>query len=164
MTYSDAYRAYAQESLLSSDPVRLTISLYEGAIRCCEQAKQCIETGDILGRSRAINSAIRILSELIVSLDHEKGGEISQRLKTLYAYMQAKLVEAHAKQAREPITEVADLLKTILAGWQQLPASTTAPGCVSGTSEPSTVSRQDHAVYGGYFYSPTPEPELAVSF
>ena len=164
MTYSDAYLAYAQESLLSSDPVRLTISLYEGAIRCCEQAKQCIETGDILGRSRAINSATRILSELIVSLDLEKGGEISERLKALYAYMQGRLTEAHAKQAHEPITEVADLLKTILAGWEKLAGPITAPGCAPDPSDLSTASRQEHPVYGGYFDSAAAEPELAVSF
>src|SRR6185312_5160994 len=97
--YSDPYQAYAEGNLLNSDPIRLVISLYEGAIKSAEQTRQCLKTGDIWGRSRSITKAVQILSELMISLDHEKGGEVSQNLKRLYSYMQSRLLEAHAKKA-----------------------------------------------------------------
>ena len=117
MNYNDPYQAYAEGNVYSGNPLRLVVALYEGAIDCVRQAKQCLLTGDVWGRNRAINKASRILTELLVSLDHEKGGEVSANLKRLYGYMQSRLLEAHAQQSREPMDETERLLTTLLEGW-----------------------------------------------
>ena len=67
-----------------------------------------------MGRGRAINKANAIITELLISLDDERGGEISKNLKRLYCYMQTQLSKAHVKQLAEPIVEVAALLTTLL--------------------------------------------------
>jgi len=58
--------------------------LYEGVLRFCSQAKRAIENNDIEKRVYWINRAINIFSELIVSLDAERGGEIAYYLEGLY--------------------------------------------------------------------------------
>lgn len=166
MSYSDPYQAYAEGSLLNSDPVRLVISLYEGAIKSVQQARECLKAGDIWGRSRSITRGIQILAELMISLDHEKGGEVSQNLKRLYSYMQSRLLEAHAKKTEEPIAEVEQLLRTLLEGWQgvaelkqaELPSEIRVQEAL-----PAHDSVREPA-YGGYF-DPTPAAsELAFTF
>ena len=117
MSYSDPYQAYAEGNVYSGNPLRLVVALYEGAIECIRQAKQCLLEQDIWGRTKAINKAIRILAQLLVSLDHEKGEEISENLNRLYGYMQSKLLEAHAKQTLAPMEETERLLVTLLEGW-----------------------------------------------
>ena len=52
-----------------------------------------------------------------MSLDHERGGELSQRLAQLYDYMQRRLLEANAKQIDEPMAEVLGLLSTLGEAW-----------------------------------------------
>jgi flagellar secretion chaperone FliS len=126
------YQAYEEGSVASQHPMRLVVALYEGALEAARAAARCVESGDILGRSKAVNKALRILTELLVSLDYEKGGEISLSLKRLYGYMQTRLLEAHARQAAGPLREVETLLGTLIEGWRG--ASNGAP--LSATVHP----------------------------
>jgi flagellar protein FliS len=118
------YQAYADGAVFSNNPVRLVIALYEGAIEATRKARACLETGDVWGRSKAINKTVAILTELLASLDLSSGGEISQNLRRLYSYMQTRLLEAHARQASPPLQEVETLLGTLLEGWYRVEEST----------------------------------------
>lgn len=118
MTDSNPYQAYTEGSVLNTNPVRLVVLLYEGARDATQRAALCLEQRDIWGRGKAINKAIAILSELLLSLNDEKGGEISRNLRGLYLYMQKRLIEAHARQIAGPLTEVTKLLDTLLEGWR----------------------------------------------
>jgi flagellin-specific chaperone FliS len=118
---------------------------------------------DILGRSKAINKAMAILTELLVSLDHEQGGEISQNLKRLYSYMQVQLLAAHARQVAEPIVEVSALLTTLLEGWRGAQQASAGgeqlPEASEQDARQSTVPPAAYAsapMYGGYSYESVP--------
>jgi flagellar protein FliS len=100
------YQAYTEGRVFSENPLNLVVALYQGALDSARQAERCLASGDITGRSKAVNKALGIITELLVSLDHARGGEISQNLKRLYSYMQVRLLDAHAKQQAEPIVEV----------------------------------------------------------
>src|SRR4051812_44618556 len=146
---------YAQSSLLEASPLQLVIALYEGAINATEQAKAALVDGEDLARSRSITKAVSILAELMCSLDHEKGGEISANLKRLYSYMQQRLLLAHATKSAEPMNEVVGLLSTLVDSWRQLsnnkPAFSHEQTLVS---KPTAVCAPEEEVgfsYGGYF-------------
>jgi flagellar biosynthetic protein FliS len=68
------YAAYSESSMMGASPLQLVTRSYEGAIGAVQQAKQCFASGDIMGRSKAITKAVSILTELMISLDHQKGG------------------------------------------------------------------------------------------
>jgi flagellar protein FliS len=116
----DPYHAYLDNNVATGNPVGLVTALYEGAIKSVQAARHCLEAGDIWGRSKAISKAVDILTELILSLDHEKGGDLSTRLKELYGYMQHRLLGAHARQEDEPMAEVVALLTNLLDGWYKV--------------------------------------------
>jgi flagellar protein FliS len=119
LTNNNPYKEYAEANLLSGHPLDLVVALYEGAFDSARSARLCVAAGDIWGRTKAINKAIAILTELMVSLNVEKGGEIANNLKQLYSYMQRRLLEAHLKKQAEPIKEVEALLENLLDGWRQ---------------------------------------------
>jgi flagellar protein FliS len=149
------YTMYAQSNLLEASPLQLVIALYEGAMSATEQAKTALASGEDLIRSRCITKAVSVLAELMCSLDHEKGAEISANLKRLYSYMQQRLLLAHATKAAEPMSEVVGLLSTLLESWRQV--SSNNPAVVSeGTTlcKAAVVSAPEQEVgfsYGGYF-------------
>jgi flagellar secretion chaperone FliS len=146
------YHAYVEGSVSSQHPVRLVVALYEGALEATRNAGRCLEKGDIWGRSKAVNKALAILTELLLSLDYEKGGEISLSLKRLYGYMQTKLIEAHARQTAEPLREVETLLGTLAEGWSV--ASQGLPSEEYETRE-SVLNEEAEAVpYGAYWSEP----------
>ena len=102
--YSNSgHDAYLESRVLTADPIELINMLYQACMQAVREARQHLAEHRIAERSRAINQACQIVIELAVSLDHERGGEISQRLALLYDYMQRRLLEANIKQSDEPL-------------------------------------------------------------
>jgi flagellar protein FliS len=112
-----AHETYLESRVLSADPLELVGLLYQGAVGAVLDARHYLAEGKILERSRSINKAYGILVELMTTLDHERGGDISSRLASLYDYMQKRLLEANFKQTDAPLGEVLGLLTTISEGW-----------------------------------------------
>lgn len=160
MSDYNPYQAYVEGSVSSQHPMRLVVALYEGALEATRNAGRCLEKGDIWGRSKAVNKALALLTELLVSLDYEKGGEISLSLKRLYGYMQTRLIEAHARQTVEPFHEVEKLLGTLKEGWSV--ASESLPSEEHEMRE-SALNEEAQAVpYGAYWSEPVEAASGAV--
>jgi flagellar protein FliS len=119
--------AYLEESVLAADPVELVNLLYQACRQSVREAREHLAAGRIGERSRAITRACEILIELAGSLDHARGGEISQRLAQLYDYMQRRLLEANIKQSGEPLAEVLGLLNTLGEAWEAVKRSAPKP-------------------------------------
>ncbi|HUA60265.1 MAG TPA: flagellar export chaperone FliS [Verrucomicrobiae bacterium] len=109
--------AYLETRVFSADGLELVRMLYQAAIGAVAEARQCLVDRDIPARSRAINKTHRILTELTVSLDFERGGEVSRGLARLYDYMSRRLIEANSHQVDAPLAEVLGLLSTLAEGW-----------------------------------------------
>ena len=114
---NDAYLKYLEGEVLAADPVKLIRLLYDGAIDAVAQARCCIVSGDIRGRSAAVNRAVAILSELTQSLNHDVGGKLSGELAAIYDYAQRRLLEGNFSQTDSPFEDVERLLVTLLQGW-----------------------------------------------
>jgi len=113
---------YLQAEVLSADPLKLVQLLYRGAIDNVVTARRHLAAGEIRQRSKNITKAWEILLELIRSLDHSQGGDLSKNLASLYTYMQKRLMEANSQQSDRQLQEVEILLTTLLDGWQQVTA------------------------------------------
>jgi flagellar secretion chaperone FliS len=145
--------------MLGASPLQLVTRSYEGAIGAVQQARQCFASGDIMGRSKAITKAVSILTELMISLDHKKGGEISTNLKRLYSYMQQRLLMAHAQKQIEPLVEVIGLLSSLLEAWKtaeqksaaEVQSSESQALVVANAPTPIMQAEERPAAYGGYF-------------
>ena len=148
------YSVYAQSSLLEANPLQLVIALYDGAITATEQAKGALGAGEDMVRSRSITKAVSILAELMCSLDHEKGGEISANLKRLYSYMQQRLLLAHATKTVEPMNEVVGLLSTLLESWRQVssanPGFSSEGNALTKAAAVCAPEQEGGFSYGGY--------------
>lgn len=104
--------------------MELVTILYENAIDAVQSARGHLAAGRIMDRGRAVSRAVVILVELSNSLDHQKGGALSQRLSALYDYMRRTLLEANRTQTDAGLAETEKLLKTLQEAWTQIaPAS-----------------------------------------
>lgn len=168
MLPSNSYRAYVDNSLLGSSPTDLIVALYEGAIEATRQAARCLESGDVWGRSKAISKAHNILTELFISVDCEKGGSLSHNLRRLYAYMQSRLLAAHAQKSGEALLEVERLLSNLLEAWRVVAAKTArlmAESAIPVMQPKREEEEMPMMPYGGYFAEPVDKlSRLAFSF
>jgi flagellar protein FliS len=118
--WQNARDAYLESRILAAEPLELVRLLYHAAIDAVQDARRRLAAGQIVERSRAISKASEIVLELAVSLDYERGGELSQTLGRLYAYIQNRLTESNLQQSDAPLAEVLGLLSTLSEGWNGL--------------------------------------------
>ena len=129
--YNNAYTAYQRTNINTATRGRLIVLLYEGAVKQLSQAVALFEPdGKIQAKNieqfgNCIQKAEAIISELEVSLDMEKGGEIAKNLMALYLYFNEELMQANISKDKGKIESVLKMLKDLTESWRQI-ASTTA--------------------------------------
>jgi len=129
--YNNAYTAYQRTNINTATRGRLIVLLYEGAVKQLTQAVGLFEPdGKILAKNieqfgNCLQKAEAIISELEVSLDMEKGGEIAKNLMSLYLYFNEELMQANISKDKGKIESVLTMLKDLTESWRQI-ASTTA--------------------------------------
>lgn len=119
-----AIRQYRQSGVTSqledASPHRLIAMLYDGALERLAIALAGIDHGNLADKLRGIDSTQAILGHLHDILDYKAGGDIAQRLASLYEYMMRRLVHAKFHDDAAAIREVMGLLRTIKAGWDAI--------------------------------------------
>jgi flagellar secretion chaperone FliS len=102
----------------SASPHALILMLFDGVIEAVGSARLCCEAGRVDEKNRLTSKALRILEEgLRASLDRAQGGQIAQRLDSLYDYMSRRLLSASLHNAAEEYAEVSRLLTELRYGW-----------------------------------------------
>jgi flagellar protein FliS len=122
----NAYQTYRQTQTQTAAPGELIVMLYRGAIRFVGSAIQAIETKNIQEAHNGIVRAQAIITELLESLDLERGEEVGRNLWRIYEYMNQRLIEANMRKDADPAREVERLLRELLPAWEQAARSTSA--------------------------------------
>lgn len=117
---SNPYSQYKQMQVATTDPVRLIVMLYDGAIRSLKSGIEKTEQKDFEGKGRDLMRAYDIVFELLTVLDYEKGGEIAANLAALYNYILKRILEANAKMDTEIMQEAIRHLETLNDAWRTL--------------------------------------------
>ena len=136
-TFRKPTAAYQQIGLSSdvttADPHRLILLLFEGADAALNTASFCMKEGNIPGKGQAISKAISIINDgLLASLDVDAGGELGERLYSLYEYMVDRLLWANLKNDEATLQEVRNLLGTIHSAWLEIRPQVMAMNNVEG--------------------------------
>lgn len=130
MAYSNAYTAYQKTNVSTASQGRLVVLLYEGAIKQLTAALSYIGfDGKIIPSNIekfgiCIQKTQAIITELQVSLDMTKGGEIAKNLMSLYVYFNEELVDASINKNRNKIEFVLNMMNQLLASWKVVANST----------------------------------------
>lgn len=115
------YRRLGLEAEVNSaSPHRLIQLLFIGALDRIAIAQGAMERGDIPLKGEQIGKAIAIISGLRSCLDMDAPGELPANLDQLYEYMEVRLVQASARNDAAALIEVADLIKTLKSGWDEI--------------------------------------------
>lgn len=115
-----APQAYRESSVLTAPPERLVLMLYDGARRFLTQAAAAIREGEMSVASERLHRAEAIVDELTVTLDHDAGGEIAERLAAIYAFCRRHLMEARLERNAEKVDQVIGLLGELRSAWAQI--------------------------------------------
>ena len=112
--------AYKKASVNTLDQTKLIIMLYDGAIKNASFAVEHMKSGQIEKVHDCLIKTKNIVTELMATLNMDRGGDIANNLQSLYSYMFSQLIEANMNKKTEPVVVVIDLLKELPAAWTQI--------------------------------------------
>lgn len=120
MTYPSSHTAYRSQAVQTAGPAQLVLMLYDGALAALVRARSASEQpGSVEAVNRELQKAQAIVSELQVTLDHEKGGVVAAGLASLYAWCVELLVEANLRKDLSRLGEVESILRDLRDAWSE---------------------------------------------
>jgi len=128
MAEKQKYQAYAVATQTVA-PSRQIVMLYEGVVRCVQQAREAIVEKRIEDRYNLLIKASELIGGLQGCLDFDKGGEIAGVLYNYYASIDARLFSIHRTNSIEDCDVVIADLKQMRDAWEDIDKAT-----VSGDS------------------------------
>ena len=127
MAYKSALSTYKEIRINTASQGQLIIMLYSEAVKQLDLALHLLEMNDAKkdpGRIEKISKAVvktqEIVSELMVSLDFEQGGDIAKNLFSLYTWFNRELMEANISQDGRRILTVRNLVDELRNTWQEI--------------------------------------------
>ncbi len=141
MMYNQAYNAYKKASVKTASQAELVVLLYEGAVKKLTSASSKftpdgkLPVANIESFSSDVLRAQEIITELQVSLDMEKGGEIARNLMSLYLFFNDQLRSANISKNKDKIDSVLNMMSQLTESWRQ--AAESSNGTVSNQTQPA---------------------------
>ena len=121
--------AYKETHIKTASGGKLILMIYNEAVRQLDTALESVESNKLENASNSIIKTQDLITELIVSLDFEKGGEIANSLFSLYMFFNKQLMEANINKDVDIIKNIKTYLVDLKSAWTQAVA---AAGMVNG--------------------------------
>ena len=115
-----APQSYQQNAVMTAPPGRLVVMLYDGAGRFLRRASVAMQNGDVARTNESLQRGEAIINELLITLDHDRGGEIAASLRDLYLFCGRHLNEARVDKDHEKIDAVVGLLSELRDAFAQI--------------------------------------------
>lgn len=125
VSYQVAGDAYQSQAVGTAGPLQLVLMLYDralAAIARSEYALKSREFGSIEVAHHELTRAQDIVTELMLSLDHDNGGEISRSLDAIYQFCLDRLTEANINKDPAALPFVAKSLTDLRGAWAHIAA------------------------------------------
>jgi flagellar protein FliS len=113
MSYSNQAAAYRHREVVAATPGRLLVMVYDHVLANLARATIAHNNKLIEARVEAIAKARDGISELLATLDMDKGGAIAVQLNGLYVFMLGELVGAGRKFDEKKIARIAGMIREL---------------------------------------------------
>lgn len=117
---NNPYSQYKQTQISTASQGHLIVMLYDGMIRFLNTAIENMEpkTYDVVNNN--IQRTHDILSELMVSLNMEEGGQVAQNLMALYVFFKKRLIEANIQKDANILREILKMITELRDAWKEI--------------------------------------------
>ncbi len=130
MAYTKPYAAYKQTGIKTASKGKLIVMLYEGAVQNIHAALRLFDSEKKLpvkSIEKFHNHIVKtqeIITELMVSLNMEEGGEIAQNLMSLYRFFNKELMDICMSHDHAKLSDIGRLVGDLCESWRVVVAST----------------------------------------
>ena len=118
MALPNAYAQYTNSKVLTATPAELTLMLYDGAIRFCNEDEMAVEAKDVQKAHNNIIKVERIVDYLRQTLDMKY--PVAEDFERIYSYLSSRLIQANLKKDLEILREVNSHLHEVRDTWKEV--------------------------------------------
>ena len=116
MQQANPYDKYLENRIATASKEELTLMLYDGALKFCNQAIAAIEEKALEKAGELIIRVENIIREFQLTLDRKY--EVTKNLDSLYEYIHRRLVEANMEKSIAILEEMQFLLRELRDMWK----------------------------------------------
>lgn len=113
-----AAERYQNNAILTASPARLTLMLYEGAIKFCNIALVALEEKDYAKANENIIKAERIITEFRITLDHKY--PVWEDFERVYEYIYDRLIDGNINKDAETIEDALQYIREMRDTWKEV--------------------------------------------
>lgn len=117
-TYNKAAMQYQRNAIQTASPAKLTLMLYDGAIKFANMAIEAIDKGDIEKANNNIIKVQNIIVEFRSTLDMKY--PVAKDFEVVYDYIYRRLVEANVKKDKAVLEDALHHIKTMSETWKEV--------------------------------------------
>ena len=103
--------------ILSASPERLVVLMFDSLVVHLHRVRIAIDANDVSLRTVSLSKARALLSELLSTLDFEKGGSIAKNLGSLYTFMLGELVDVGVVRDSKHVARITQIAESLREGF-----------------------------------------------
>lgn len=117
MSYASQQSSYREMEILSASPDRLLLIVFDQLVVNLERARIAMERKDIELRVTSLRRARALVSELLTTLDFDKGGALATRLADIYQFMLVELVDVGQRGDVATVQKLVNIARNLREGF-----------------------------------------------
>lgn len=117
MAMNNPYAKYRESAIQTASPEELTLMLYDGALKFCNQAIIALERNELMKANKLIQRVEDIIREFQITLKPEY--EISAQFNMMYDYINRTLFQANIKKDMAKLKEATNLIRRMRDTWKE---------------------------------------------
>lgn len=117
MSYATQVASYREMEILSASPERLVVLLFDHLVIHLQRVRIALDNNDFNLRTVSLGKTRGIVSELLSTLDFDKGGRIAKDLGSLYTFLLAEMAEIGLHRDARKVERLMQIAETLRAGF-----------------------------------------------
>jgi flagellar protein FliS len=118
---------YREAEVSSATPGQLVVLLYDHLLSHLAKAANACDRNQIGPRSDALQVCRTVLTELLVTLDRDRGGNIAVHLGALYSFLLGELTTLGLKPDRERLERITRIVRDLRDAFAQVAQTSPSP-------------------------------------
>ena len=125
------HQHYKSDAVSTATPAQLVMMLYDRTLQGLARIKPALapdgDRADLEEANRELNHCQRVLTELQLTLDRDKGGEIATNLDAIYSWCIEQLIDANIRKDPGPVEVVEKVVIDLRDAWAVAAAQASTP-------------------------------------
>lgn len=130
-SYSRSAARYREVEVHSATPGQLVVILYDHLLTHLARARQSMGPDQIEARSDALSVCRSVVTELLVTLDRERGGSIAVHLAAIYSFVLGELTTLGLRPEVERLERVTNIMRELRDAFAQVALTAPAPAAAT---------------------------------